>query len=206
MDCRLTRRQMLQFLTLVLPASLFGHKAVDYFDEELVCVHVYRFSQKLPKPLLEMPGETKRRDKNRSYFQIGLPELIVCRTESKLLDLFEYFWPVTRSEIKRFQRVSQVLFDKPMIEKIDHLPGFETVLRRSRQRKSGSLVAIFTLNDHTRNACSRLVKICVDNGADELIVFKDPSKPPYLCSFPSQQKGFKKKPPIGGDFKKKARA
>ncbi|MGD8963811.1 MAG: hypothetical protein PVF29_03570 [Desulfobacterales bacterium] len=121
MNCGLSRREMLRFLTVVLPTALFAYRLIDYFDGELVCVHVYGLSQNLPEPLLKRTEKSAKRLKDGSYFHIGLPELIVCRTEKSLLD-----------------------------------------------------------------------------------IFKDPSKPPYLCSYPYRQKGFKKKPPIGEGFKMRA--
>jgi hypothetical protein len=187
---------MLRFLTVVLPTALMGYKAIDYFDEELVCVHVYDLSQNLPDPLLESNETSEKRIEGGSYFQIGLPELILCRTEMKLLDIFDYFWPVTRSEIQRFQNSSTVLYSLPMIEYVDLFAGLETAITRAKTQK-GSLAAILTLNDYTENACLRLVNIGRARGVAELVIFKDPSKPPYLCSYPSRQKGFKKKPPIG---------
>ena len=196
MNCRLSRREMLRFLTVVLPTALFGYKMIDYFDEELVCVHVYGLSQNLPDPLLESNEKSENRIEGGSYFQIGLPELILCRTEMKLLDIFDYFWPVTRSEIQRFQNSSTVLYSLPMIEYVDLFAGLETAITRAKTQK-GSLAAILTLNDYTENACLRLVNIGRARGVAELVIFKDPSKPPYLCSYPSRQKGFKKKPPIG---------
>ena len=196
MNCRLSRREMLRFLTVVLPTALMGYKAIDYFDEELVCVHVYDLSQNLPDPLLESNETSEKRIEGGSYFQIGLPELILCRTEMKLLDIFDYFWPVTRSEIQRFQNSSTVLYSLPMIEYVDLFAGLETAITRAKTQK-GSLAAILTLNDYTENACLRLVNIGRARGVAELVIFKDPSKAPYLCSYPSRQKGFKKKPPIG---------
>lgn len=199
MDCRLSRRKMLRFLTVVLPTALFGYKIIDYFDEELVCVHVFGLSQNLPDPLLERNQKSEKRIEGGSYFQIGLPELILCRTEIRLLDIFAYFWPITRPEIQRFQNSSKILFSLPIIEHVDQLDGLETALNRSGKRQKpqkGSLAVILTLNAYTRNACRRLVNICRGKGVDEMVIFKDPSKPPYLCSYPSQQKGFKKKPPI----------
>ena len=199
MDCRLSRREMLRFLTVVLPTALFGFTKIDYFDEELVCVHVYGLSQNLPDPLLERNEKPEKRVEGGSYFQIGLPELILCRIEIRLLDIFAYFWPVTRPEIQRFQNSSKVLFSLPIIEYIDQLAEFETALNRTGKRQithKGSLAVILTLNAYTRNACHRLVNICREKGVAELVIFKDPSKPPYLCSYPSRQKGFKKKPPI----------
>ena len=107
MDCRLSKREMLRFLTVVLPTALFGYHLIDYFDEELVCVHVYRLSQNLPDPLLESYENSEKRIQGRSYLQIGLPELILCRTEIRLLDIFAYFWPITRPEIQRFRNSSK---------------------------------------------------------------------------------------------------
>lgn len=199
MDCRLSRREMLRFMTMVLPTALFGYRVIDYFDDELVCVHVFDFSQNLPDPLFESNEKSERRIAGGSYFQIGLPELILCRTEIRLLDIFAYFWPITRPEIQRFRNTSKVLFSLPVVEHLDQLAGLETALSRfSEKRKSqeGSLAVILTLNRYTRNACHRLVNICHQKGVEEIVIFKDPSKPPYLCSYPSQQKGFKKKPPI----------
>ena len=199
MGCRLSRREMLRFLTVVLPTALFGYNVIDYFDEELVCVHVFALSQKLPGPLLESNQKSEKRIEGGSYFQIGLPELILCRTEIRLLDIFAYFWPITRPEIQRFQNSSKVLFSLPIVEHVDQLSGLDTALTRTgKKQKSqkGSLAVILTLNSYTRNACHRLVNICREKGVAEMVIFKDPSRPPYLCNYPSQQKGFKKKPPI----------
>ena len=184
---------MLRFLTVVLPTGLFGFKFIDYFDEELVCVHVYNISQNLPDPLLEANESSENRNEKGTYFQIGLPELILCRTEISLLEIFEYFWPITRPEIKSFQNSSKTLFSLPEIEHVDQLAELETALN---QTQKGSLVVVLTLNAYTRKACRRLVNICREKAVAELVIFKNPSKPPYLCSYPSQQKGFKKKPPI----------
>ena len=199
MDCRLSRREMLRFLTVVLPTALFGYNVIDYFDEELVCVHVYELAQNLPDPLLESYQKSEKRIQGGSYFQIGLPELILCRTEIQLLDIFAYFWPVTRPEIQRFQNSSKVLYNLPVVEHVDQIAGLETALNQINEKykaQKESLAVILTLNSYTRNACHRLVNISRQKGVAEMVIFKDPSKPPYLCSYPSQQKGFKKKPPI----------
>jgi hypothetical protein len=203
MDCRLSRREMLRFLTVVLPTALFGYKRIDYVAKERVCVHVYELSQDLPAPLLEINSKPETRNENGSYFQTGIPELILCRTEIRLLKIFTYFWPVSRHEIKRFQNSSKVLFRLPVVEHVEQVAELETNLSRVRQKRKSpesSLAVIFTLNDYTRNASRRLIDICRAKKVDEIVIFKDPSKPPYLCSCPSQQKGFKKKPPIGGGY------
>jgi hypothetical protein len=194
---------MLRFLTVVLPTALCGYKFIDYFDEELVCGHVFEPSLKLPTPLLEIHAKSERRTEGKFYFQIGLPELILCRTESRLREIFAYFWPITRPEIKRFQDSSTVLFHLPVIEHVGQVAALETALNRTSTNQispEGSLAVILTLNDYTLHATPRLVDICRAEAVDEIVIFKDPSKPPYLCSYPSQQKGFKKKPPIGGDY------
>ena len=191
---------MLRFLTVVLPAALLGFKTIDYFDDELVCAHVYDLSQDLPAPLLETNELSARRPGEGAYFHIGLPELILCRTEISLLDMFAYFWPITRPEIQRFQNSSTVLFRLPMIEHVEQLAEIETALNRAKPQ-IGSLAVILTLNDRTRRACRRLVNTCRKTEVAEFVIFKDPSKSPYLCSYPSRQKGFKKKPPIGEGFK-----
>ena len=200
MDCRLSRREMLRFMTVVLPTALFGYRAIDYFDDELVCVHVYELSQDLPKPLLEPVETSEKRIEERAYFQIGLPELILCRAEARLMDIFAYFWPVLRSEIQRFQNSSQVLYSLPIFEHVNQLSGLEAAISQNKDRK-GSMAVILTFNDYTRTGCLRMLNICREMGVSELVIFKDPSKPPYLCSYPSQQKGFKKKPPIGKDIR-----
>lgn len=200
MGCKLSRREMLRFLTVVLPTALFGYQVIDYFDDELVCVHVYELSQNLPDPLFESNETSERRMAGGSYFQIGLPELILCRTEVRLLDIFAYFWPVTRPEILRFRHASQVLFSLPVVEHVAQLDGLEAALKRVNEKQKSqkvSLAVILTLNRFTRNICHRLIPICRQKEVREMVIFKDPSKPPYLCSYPSQQKGFKKKPPIG---------
>jgi hypothetical protein len=199
MDCQLSRRELLRLLTVALPTALFGYKLIDYFDQELVCVHVYGLSQNLPEPLLADNETSEKRIEEGSYFQIGLPELILCRTEIRLLAIFAYFWPVTRPEIQRFQNSSKILYSQPAITHVDQLVGLEAALKQIKTKK-GSLAVILTLNDYTQNACLRLVNICRARGVAELVIFKNPSRPPYLCSYPSRQKGFKKKPPIGEGF------
>ena len=190
----------MRFLTIALPATLFGFKSKDYFDRELVCVHVYNPAHVLPDPLVIQSSEIGHHRPNKEYFQIGLPELILCRTEMKLLDMFQYFWPVSRPEVKRTQGSIKILFNKPVIEGIDSLIDFQKIVEKQnnlRLDKKEALAVILTLNDYTKFGCSLIVDICRSNRIDELVIFKDPSRPPYLCSYPSQQKGFKRPPPIG---------
>ena len=200
MMCNLSRREMLRFLAIALPATLFGFKTRDYFDKELVCVHVYDPSQELPEPLLAQSRKFGQRSSDTEYFQIGLPELILCRTEMRLLEMFQYFWPVTPSEVKRLQGLVKIIYKQPVIEDTVKIADLQKILKEQnnlRQSKKEGLAVILTLNDHTKYACPDLFEICRTQKVNELIIFKDPSRPPYLCSHPSQQKGFKRPPPIG---------
>ena len=191
---------MLRFLTIAFPATLFGFNTRDYFDKELVCVHVYDPGQDLPQPLLAQSRKFGQRSSGTEYFQIGLPELILCRTEMKLLEMFQYFWPVTRSEVKRLQGLVKIIYKQPVMEDIGKIADLQKILEEQNnllQSKKEGLAVILTLNDYTKYACSHLIEMCRANQIEELIIFKDPSRPPYLCSHRSQQKGFKRPPPIG---------
>ena len=199
MVCELSRREILRLMMIALPANFFGFWARNYFDEELVCVHVYDLAQALPEPLLQRSNQIEKRFKNKEYFQIGLPELILCRTKMKLIDMFSYFWPVSRPEIKRLQGSITIEFKKPVIEDINDLADFQKILENlndASQDEKGSLALILTLNNYTKHMCPLLMDICHNSGGiEELVIFKDPSRPPYLCTYPSQQKGFKRPPP-----------
>ncbi len=200
MSCHCSRREMLGFLMLVFPASLVGQKRKDYFDRELVCVHVYDLAKDVPEPLLEKPASIETRSKSMDHFEIGLPELILCRTRHKLLDMFSYFWPITRPEIQQMRESISVVYELPVIEHTDSLDDFKQILDKQRQIREtgqGFLAVIWTMNDYTRSGSSLLIDICRGRGVDELVIFKDPSRPPYLCAHPSQQKGFKRPPPYG---------
>lgn len=202
----LSRREMLRFLSIALPATLVGFKGKDYFDKELVCIHIYELSQPLPKPLLEKVKGEKERSMGKAYFQIGMPELILCLSQMKLLDMFQYYWPVSRSQIRHLQRSITILYKKHVIEALDGLEDFVKILEKQNnalEYEKASLAAILTMNDYTMNICPSLVDICRSNRVDELVILKNPSRPPYLCSYSSQQKGFKRPPPYLSDPNKK---
>ncbi len=120
--------------------------------------------------------------------------------------MFQYFWPVSRQEITRFQKAIEIQYKILKIHATKNLRNLEKILDTQNNyhlSKAASLAIILTLNDYTRHICNHLVGICKKYDVDELVIFKDPTKPPYLCSYPSRQKGFKKPPPIGGNFKTK---
>ena len=118
----------------------------------------------------------------------------------KLLEMFQYFWPVTRPEVKRMQGTVKIIYTQPVMEDIGKIADLQKISGEQnnllQSRKEG-LAVILTLNDYTKYACPHLMEMCRTNKIEELIIFKDPSRPPYLCSHPSQQKGFKRQPPIG---------
>ena len=208
MMCKLSRREMLRFFAIALPATLFGFKTGDYFDKELVCVHVYDPSQKLPAPLLAQFRRIDQRSSDTEYFQIGLPELILCRTEIRLLEMFQYFWPVARAEVKQMQGLVKIIYKRPVLDDDVKIEELQKILKKQnnhRPSKKDSLAVILTLNEYTRFACPDLIQICRTHKINELIIFKDPSRPPYLCSHPSPQKGFKRPPPIGAQSEKLGR-
>ena len=64
-------------------------------------------------------------------------------------------------------------------------------------KKEGAKSAIiFTYNDMTKYFASEIISLWHNFGIIEFVLFKNPSKAPYLCSYPSLQKGFKRPPPI----------
>ena len=198
--CGLTRREMLRIFMIALPAAAIGWKRIDYFDRELVCVHVYDPEQTLPTPLHEKAGTSDRKPTKRSLFHVGLPELVLCQTNTSFLQRYPFFWPVTRDEVEQLKGSMRVLQQIKSIRGDKDIDGLrEKLLKHRRQNKetSGHLAVIFTLNDSSTTVCSAVVDACRSYRVDELVIFKDPSRPPYLCSYPTLQRGFKRPPPIG---------
>ena len=73
-----TRRQILQVLSMILPASAFGFTGEgtqDVFDMELVCVHIFQAGLKIPDPLWERYDSIPVRGKPSSLFNLKIPEL-----------------------------------------------------------------------------------------------------------------------------------
>ena len=199
-QCRLSRRQVLRLVALALPAAAVGFKRSDVFDRERVCVHVYDPARPLPAPLLRPAGTAAARPADSALFHVGLPELILCRCNTRLLLLYPYFWPVGRRQVRQLQGAVQVLHHSPAVagqRDIREMCEKMLALRRAGEDQNGSLAVIFTLNDATRNVIGAVADACRSMQVSELVIFKDPSRPPYLCSYASRQKGFKRPPPIG---------
>ena len=195
---KLTRRELLRLFSVALPAALLGFSGRDYFDDELVCIHVYNMNGDIPEPLLANYDMIPLRSKKESYFQIGLPELILCQTKIRLLDVFEYFWPFSRQDFEHMQRSISINFQRRVIlgsNEITHLSEYLKLHAKSLQKPNATLAVILILNDYTKYWCYSLVDLCRNSDIEELVIIKNPARAPYLCSHPSQQKGFKKPPP-----------
>ena len=96
----------------------------EVVDDEHICVHVFIAETLIPKPLLKGYRRVPKRPKRRRLFQVGIPELLVCTTTTGFLDVFQYFWPVSRDQLRSFQEQVSVRFEKGEIrgqEDIDDL-------------------------------------------------------------------------------------
>jgi len=196
---KFTRREILQFLRLLFPAALLGFREKDSFDEELVCVHIFQPAFQIPEPLLTQYKIIPERNKLKNLFHVGIPELLLCTTEIKFLSIFQYFWPITRSEFQSSYEKISLKYNKLELNEKKDILDFSRYLKSnwngSKKEDSKSAI-IFTYNDMTKYFASEIISQWQGFGIEELVLFKDPSKPPYLCSYPSLQKGFKRRPPI----------
>ena len=196
---KFTRREMLQLLGLLFPATLLGFREKDSFDEELVCAHIFQPTFRLPEPLLTKYRSIPERNKLKNLFHVGIPELLLCTTEIKFLSIFQYFWPITRSEFQSSYKQIFIEYQKLELNEKQDILDFSRYLTSnwngSKKEDSKSAI-IFTYNDMTKYFASEIISQLQGFDIEELVLFKDPSKPPYLCSYPSLQKGFKRPPPI----------
>jgi hypothetical protein len=189
-------------LSIILPASVLGFRskrAQDAFDKELVCVHIFQPGFKIPDPLWERYDSIPVRGNLPALFNLKIPELLLCSTDKNFLSIFEYFWPIERAEFIDTLRKVTVKYEKEKItEKSDVsiFSGFLESIHAESKRNIKKTAVIFTLNDFTRYFAADILNLWQIYGINELVLFKDPSKPPYLCSYPSLQKGFKRTPPI----------
>ena len=196
---RFTRREILQFFTMLIPATLLGFRGKDSFDEELVCVHIFQPAFRIPEPLLTQYRTIPTRDKLKNLFQVGIPELLLCTTEIKFLSIFQYFWPITRSEFQSSYKQITIEYNKLELNEQKDILDFSRYLESNwngSKKEDTKSAIIFTYNDMTKYFASEIISLWHNFGIIELVLFKNPSKAPYLCSYPSLQKGFKRPPPI----------
>ena len=189
-------------LSMILPASALGFRsegAQDAFDKELVCIHIFQPGIKIPEPLRERHDSIPALRDHSDLFNLKIPELILCTTEIDFLSIFEYFWPIERSEFNDTLRKVSVEYQKLKITGKSDVSEFSRYLENIKaetKRNIKNTAIIFTLNDYTRYFVADNLNLWQTFGIDEFVLFKDPSKSPYLCSYPSLQKGFKRPPPI----------
>jgi len=184
---------------MLIPATLLGFREKDSFDEELVCVHIFQPGFQIPEPLLIEYRAIHPRDKSKKLFQVGIPELVFCTSETKFLTIFQYFWPITRGEFQSSYNQISVKYKKLELNSKKNISDFSRYLENDWKgsKKEGAKSAILlTYNDMTKYFASEIISLWNGSGIKELVLFKDPSKAPYLCSYPSLQKGFKRPPPI----------
>jgi hypothetical protein len=186
-----TRRDILKILVRAYPSLLLGcRKGNDVFNDELVCVHIFNSDISFPEPLLKKYERIPKR--KGSLFNIGIPELLVCTTSSSFLNMFQYFWPITRDE---FQKINSVISIKGIVSEIRSKEDIEHVATQiTSQTNNITSALLFTYNDYTKYWCSDLISFWKDLNIEEFVLFKDPTKFPYLCDFTSLQKGFRRPP------------
>jgi len=189
-------------LAMILPVSVLGFRskgAKDAFDKELVCVHIFQQGFKIPEPLWEQHASIPVRRAHSDLFNLQIPELIICETEKNFLSIFEYFWPIERSEFNDTLRKVSVEYEKLKISGKSDVSEFSRYLENinaETERNIKNTAIVFTLNDFTRYFVADYLNLWRTFGIDEFVLFKDPSEYPYLCSYQSLQKGFKRPPPI----------
>jgi hypothetical protein len=148
--------------------------------------------------LLEVPHASPPARDGAALFGLGLPELLVCSHPRPLLQVFEYFWPLTKEEFLEFERAATIHWTLDSIEGPEDLQRFREWLKSPRDaalRRGACTAVVFTMNGYTRHWASTVASACRDAHVDELVVFKDPTVSPYLCDHDSLQKGFRRPPP-----------
>ncbi len=194
----LSRRELLLRLAAAYGGVILGgcKRSSDHFASERICIHVLHPRNSIPLPLLQSTNSVPRRDRGTEYFTVGLPELVVCQTRSRLLDAFPYFWPFSRSDFETLERSIAIQHQISTIDVAHQVSEFALFLRNNKAANAGASTAvIFTFNGATQRWSARIANACREAGVEELVVFKDPTIPPYLCDYPAKQKGFKRPPP-----------
>jgi hypothetical protein len=192
-----SRREVLDVLFAALSVGSLGCRRGDSIARERVCVHVLDPLGSVPDPLLERRRHATVKSAANRLFELGLPELLLCTTKVRFLEMFPYFWPLTRDEVDRFRRTVTVRFERATLTGPDDVEALVKTLRDHGEgwRVPGMTSAvILTLNDASIGWADAVVAASRDARIEELVVFKDPSVPPYLCDYPALQKGFRRPP------------
>ena len=191
------RREVVRVL-LMLPLLATGScRRGAWITREKVCAHVYQPGQFLPQPLQETSQEAPG-GRKPSLLTIGLPVLVLCTMARPPLGLLPYFWPLTALEIQTLESSIGIVWAAALIQSDADVQQLRHGLDRVRtSARSGAehVVVLFTMNDYTRHWAAAVAAASREGGADEMVVFKDPTIPPYLCDHPALQKGFRRPPP-----------
>ncbi len=189
----LTRRQVMELLATALPLSTLGCRSTELPPEDRVCAHVYPATLEVPASLLTDFGPPPAARTGTPPFTTGLPDVFICTTAVPFLKLFPYFWPVAPEEFRRARDSIRTLY---RIDELSAAARAEEVERwlAGRSLPAGS-AGVFTLNDFTRYFARRLLGALRSAGLAEIVVFKDPRVPPWLCDAPAVQKRFRRPPP-----------
>jgi hypothetical protein len=194
----LTRREVLKVLSMMLPASVVRCSRNDVFQEERVCVHVYDHEIALPEPLLQKYKDRPSRPTRTQLFNIGISELVLCSTPASFVKLFQYFWPIARAEFQQVHHSITIQYQEPTLagrETLDKLKGYLENVSSAILSNEKKTALLMNLNDHTKYWTADLLEIWRVYKINEFVVFKDPTKSPYLCDYLALQKGFKRPPP-----------
>lgn len=195
----LTRREFLERLAAAYAGAVMSScsRQRDRFAQERVCIHVLHPREFIPAPLLEKRDLQPRRSPTQDYFNIGLPELAICETPTRLLDLFQYFWPFSRDDFEVLQKTIAIRYQKQSLNTALEVREFAGYLREhmsSAARAGAHWAVLFTWNDFSCQWSAEIAEACQEAGVEEFVVFKNPAEPPYLCDYPAKQKGFKRPP------------
>ena len=131
---------MLQLLGLLFPATLLGFREKDSFDEELVCVHIFQPTFRLPEPLLTKYRNIPERNKLKNLFHVGISELLLCTTEIKFLSIFQYFWPITRNEFQSSYKQISIKYQKLELNEKQDILDFSRYLESNWNGSKGVLI------------------------------------------------------------------
>jgi hypothetical protein len=188
-------------LALTLPAAVLGCRhgnPQDAFDNELVCVHIFQPGFKIPDPLLKRYDANPVRRDASDRFHLKIPELLFCSTDNDFLSIFAYFWPIERDAFNDTLKKVTIQYAQAKITgrgDVSEFAEFLESVQAEATLNTMKTAVILTLNDFTRYFLADFLNLWQLHGIGEVVLFKDPSKPPYLCSYPSLQKGFKRPPP-----------
>ncbi len=185
----LTRREYLrQLLFLIGAAPLAGCRGREPYAERCVCIHVFEPGDALPAPLLTPPGSAAELTPAPRDFRIDLPELMVCTTALRLLDVHRYFGPFTRAHRRQLERAVEIHFEEPEVRTAVEVERLEAFLRdRPIARGPGRTTVVFTLHGGNRRLLPRITHAVRVANVDQFVVLKDPTTPPWFCEFPSRQ-------------------